>query len=264
MAMLVAVCRVQQQSKRSKTTNRIAEHTARRPRCNRTPDPTAFTGAGAPFIHARRASVRARIQDRIRVGKADFDMVWDEKTRESVLSRLSGYRYTHTLGVEQAARRLARQYGADETLAACAACFHDITKTLSREEQLNLCEKYDIIPCDVEKDEWKMLHGKTAAAIAAREYGAPREVVDAIAFHTTGRRDMTLLDKIIYLADYIEDNRAFDGVETARSLAKKDINEALLYCFDSSLCELVGRCKLIHADTVEARNALIAQGTRRT
>ncbi len=190
-------------------------------------------------------------------------MLWNEEVRESVLQRLTGYRYTHTLGVERAARWLAQKYGADEEQAACAACFHDITKRLSQEEQLNLCRKYDIIPSDVEKEEWKMLHGKTAAAIAQHEYGAPHVVTEAIACHTTGRGSMTALDKVLYMADYIEETRSFDGVETARALAKKDIDEALLYCFDGSIRDLVERCKLIHGDTIEARNSLIALGTRR-
>ncbi|MCB6366434.1 bis(5'-nucleosyl)-tetraphosphatase (symmetrical) YqeK [Intestinibacillus massiliensis] len=190
-------------------------------------------------------------------------MLWDETIRQSILGRLSGYRYTHTLGCERAAKWLAEQYGGDVQKAAFAACLHDITKRLSRDEQLYLCDKYDIIPCDVEKVEWKMLHGKTAAAIARREYGAPQDVADAIAYHTTGRADMTLLDKILYLADFIEDTRDFDGVEPARALAKKDIDQALLYCFDSSLSDLVERGKLIHADTIAARNSLLSQGVTR-
>ena len=107
--------------------------------------------------------------------------------------------------------------------------------------------------------EWKMLHGRTAAAIAAAEYGADSEICEAIAFHTTGRAEMTLLDKIIYLADYIEDTRDFDGVERARELARDSLERALLYCFDSSLADLIARNKLIHADTVAARNWILDQ-----
>ena len=183
----------------------------------------------------------------------------DEKTRESILSRLSGYRYTHTLGCERAARQLAFRFGYDPERAGFAALLHDITKRLSKEEQLQLCEKYDIIPCDIEMREWKMLHGRTAAAIAAAEYGADSEICEAIAFHTTGRAEMTLLDKIIYLADYIEDTRDFDGVERARELARDSLERALLYCFDSSMADLIARNKLIHADTVAARNWILDQ-----
>lgn len=190
-------------------------------------------------------------------------MLCTELERQSILSRLSGYRYTHTLGCERAAKMLAERFGGDAEKAAFAAILHDITKRLSKEEQLYLCDKYGIIPCDIEKIEWKMLHGKTAAAIAKQEYGAPEDVVQAIAYHTTGHAHMTLLDKIIYLADYIEETRDFDGVEPARQLAKIDLDEALLYCFNQSLTDLLERDKLIHPDTMAARNALIWQGVRR-
>ena len=176
-------------------------------------------------------------------------MLCTELERQSILSRLSGYRYTHTLGCERAAKMLAERFGGDVEKAAFAALLHDITKRLSKEEQLYLCDKYGIIPCDIEKIQ--------------HEYGAPQDIVDAIACHTTGRADMTLLDKIIYLADYIEETRDFDGVEPARELAKTDIDEALLYCFDQSLYDLLGRGKLIHPDTMAARNALIRQGVQR-
>ena len=186
------------------------------------------------------------------------EQIWTaEALRQAVRPRLSGYRYTHTLGVEKAARQLAAQYGGDPERAAFAALLHDITKRLSKEEQLYLCEKYDIIPCDIEMQEWKMLHGRTAAAIAAAEYGADAEICEAIACHTTGRAGMTLLDKVIYLADYIEENRDFDGVERARELARESLDRALLYCFNSSLTDLLARDKLIHADTVAARNWLL-------
>ena len=145
-------------------------------------------------------------------------MICTEKMRREILSRLSGYRLKHTLGCEKAARKLAKKFGEDEEKCAFAMLLHDITKEFSKEQQLNLCEKYGIIPKGVEQTEWKMLHGKTAAAIAQHEYGAPQDVVDAIAYHTTGRANMTKIEKIAYLADYIEENRDFEGVKTARKL----------------------------------------------
>ncbi len=184
-------------------------------------------------------------------------MLYNEETRIDILSRLSGFRLKHTLGCEKAARELARKYGEDEEKCAYAMLLHDITKTFSREEQLNLCQKYGIIPNDVEKTEWKMLHGKTAAAIAADIYDAPEDMVHAIAYHTTGCANMTLLDKIVYMADYIEENRSFDGVKTARKLAARDLDKALLYGLNSSLRELLQRGKQINIDTVLARNWLM-------
>ena len=189
-------------------------------------------------------------------------MLCNEEMRKGILSRLKGYRYQHSLGVERAAVWLAGKYGGDPEKAAAAGILHDITKHLSPQEQLNLCEKYGIIPCTVEKSEPKMLHGKTAAAIARAEYGMPQDVCDAIACHTTGKHGMTILDKILYLADYIEETRDFPGVDKARELAKDSIDRALLYCYDQTLIELVTRGKLIHSDTIAAYNDMIRQGLR--
>ena len=189
-------------------------------------------------------------------------MLCNEEMRKGILSRLKGYRYPHSLVVERAAKWLAQQYGGDVEKAAVAGILHDITKHLSPQEQLNLCEKYGIIPCTVEKSEPKMLHGKTAAAIARAEYGMPQDVCDAIACHTTGKHGMTILDKILYLADYIEETRDFPGVDKARELAKDSIDRALLYCYDQTLIELVTRGKLIHSDTIAAYNDMIRQGIR--
>lgn len=187
-------------------------------------------------------------------------MLCNAEMRKGILSRLHGYRYEHTLGCERAAQKLAERFGGDAEKARFAAILHDITKHLSPAEQLNLCEEYGIIPCNVEKREPKMLHGKTAAAIARIEYGAPEDVCAAIACHTTGKAGMTLLDKILYLSDYIEDTRDFEGVDEARRLADLSVDRALLYCYDQTLCDLVARGKLIHSDTVAAYNDLIRQG----
>ena len=168
-------------------------------------------------------------------------MLCNEEMRKSILSRLQGYRYEHSLGVERAAIMLAEKYGEDPEKAGTAGILHDITKYLSPQEQLNLCGKYGIIPCTVEKSEPKMLHGKTAAAIARRDYHMPDEGCDAIACHTTGRATMTILDQ-------------------ARELAQIDIDSALLYCYDQTLTELVARGKLIHSDTIAAYNDMIRQG----
>lgn len=186
-------------------------------------------------------------------------MLCDEKKRGVILSRLSGYRLEHTLGCEKAAVALAKRWGADPEKCSFAMLLHDITKGFSCQQQLNLCKEYDIIPSDIEKNEWKMLHGKTAAAIAAREYGAPCDVSDAVACHTTGRENMTLIDKIVYLADYIEETRDFDGVEQARELAFQDIDLALIYCFDNTIRDLLDRKKIINMDTVAARNCLLLE-----
>ena len=96
-------------------------------------------------------------------------MLCNDEMRQGILARLRGYRYEHTLGCERAARKLAERFGGDPEKAGVAALLHDITKHLSPQEQLNLCEKYGIIPCTVEKNETRMMLGMRAGAIARVE-----------------------------------------------------------------------------------------------
>ncbi|MFI3226665.1 MAG: bis(5'-nucleosyl)-tetraphosphatase (symmetrical) YqeK [Clostridia bacterium] len=183
----------------------------------------------------------------------------DNSIKEEVLSKITPKKVNHTLGVIKAARELAIKWDGNVEDAENAALIHDITKHLNEKEQLNLCEKYGIIVDNIEKNSYKLLHAKTAAEIAKNEYNMNDEVYRAIKYHTTLHRSMTLIEKIVYLADYIEENRTFDGVQKARKLAYVDINEALRYCLDSTIIEIMEKGNLLHLDTIEARNYLYEQ-----
>ena len=119
----------------------------------------------------------------------------------------------HILGCCQTAVELARLYGADETDAARAGLLHDITKALDGPLQLTLCRAYGTILDDFSRKNPKTLHALTGSLVAERVFGENEAVVSAIRYHTTGRANMTLLEKIIYVADYVEPNRDFPGVE---------------------------------------------------
>jgi len=142
---------------------------------------------------------------------------------------LGPQRVLHMRGTEAAAVSLAEHWGADVELAREAAILHDITKGLNREAQLQIYEEYDIIPDDFESGSEKLLHAMSGALVARARFGVCDAVFEAIACHTTGRGGMTLLDKVLYLADYIEPNRDFPEVEHMRELAYTDIDAALLY-----------------------------------
>ena len=144
--------------------------------------------------------------------------------------KLTPQRYRHTLGVEEAARRLARRYGADEDKAAEAALFHDCAKcAYTREEMLEICEKGGIELVDNEREITSILHAPAGAALARSEYGVTDpEVLDAIRWHTTGHAGMTLLAKVVFLADAIEPYRKpYPGIEKIRRLARKGLDEAV-------------------------------------
>ena len=147
--------------------------------------------------------------------------------QETVVSLLKPSRVNHVLGCRQAAVELARLHGADETHAARAALLHDITKALDGPLQLTLCRSHGMILGEFSRKNPKTLHQTTGAVVAERIFGECPEVVEAIRYHTTGKADMNLLQKIIYVADYMEPNRDFPGVEELRRLAHEDIDKAL-------------------------------------
>lgn len=162
------------------------------------------------------------IKNRCYGAKAELDWL-----REKGLARLHPKRIPHVLGCEQEAVRLAKRWGEDVYDAAAAGILHDITKRLSEEEQLILCDQYGIIIDMSVPGTDKTLHQITGAAVAYHEFGVSQKICDAIRWHTTGKPDMTDLEKIIYLADYIEPNRCFDGVERIRTLSYESLDAAM-------------------------------------
>lgn len=159
--------------------------------------------------------------------------------RAEALGYLSEKRVPHVLGCEQEAVSLAKRWGEREDLAAASAILHDITKRLSREEHLAMAEKYGLEFDEIELAEPKLLHARTGAALARDIFDVCSEVASAIEWHTTGHPDMTLLEKIIYLADYIEPTRDFPGVEPLRALSYENIDKALILGLEMSREEVL-------------------------
>ena len=176
-------------------------------------------------------SVYARIIQKRYYG-AKPELEW---LREQAKTMLKPKRVPHVLGCEAEAVRLAERWGADPGDAAEAGILHDITKRLELPEQLILCEKYGIILDTFEKESSKLLHAKTGAMLAEDMFGVPAHIRDAIFWHTTGRPGMTLLEKIIYMADYIEPTRDFEGVDRLRELAYRDLDEAMILGLEMSI-----------------------------
>ena len=152
---------------------------------------------------------------------ADLKHLPLSKLRPVALSYLKHKRIPHVLGTEQEAIRLAERYGADVEKARVGALLHDCTKKLDMEAQLALCRHYGIQLDELEQKALKLLHAKTGAAIARDVFGVDEEIYSAILWHTTGHANMTLLEKILYLADYIEPSRDFPGVDKLRAVCYK-------------------------------------------
>ena len=176
--------------------------------------------------------------------------------RPVALSYLKHKRIPHVLGTEQEAIRLAERYGADVEKARVAALLHDCTKKLDMDEQLALCRHYGIQLDELERQALKLLHAKTGAAIARDVFGVDDEVYRAIWWHTTGHAGMTLLEKIMYLADYIEPSRDFPGVDKLRAVCYKDLDEGLLMGLEMTIEEMTSMGNPVHHATIEARDAL--------
>ena len=144
-----------------------------------------------------------------------------------VIGLLNPNRVAHVLGCRDTAMALAKRWGVDETDAARAALLHDITKALDGPLQLTLCRGYGRVLDDFSQRYPKMLHALTGSLVAQRIFGENEAVVSAIECHTTGKAAMNMLEKIIYVADYMEPNRDFPGVEELRRLAFSNMDEAL-------------------------------------
>ncbi|WP_046173892.1 bis(5'-nucleosyl)-tetraphosphatase (symmetrical) YqeK [Domibacillus indicus] len=182
------------------------------------------------------------------------------KALEIVKAQLTDKRYVHTLGVTETAVNLAKQYGADIQKAELAAIFHDYAKFRPKEEmkKILLEEKEDDRLFDFHHELW---HAPAGAVLVRREAGIKdKEVLSAIRWHTTGRPGMTLLEKIVYLADYIEPGRLFPGVEEVRKIAEQNLNQAVLAAVKNSILFLMGKQQPVFPVTMDTYNDFIQNG----
>ncbi|MEY4479872.1 MAG: hypothetical protein RLZZ267_550 [Bacillota bacterium] len=187
-----------------------------------------------------------------------------EKIVESVQGRMPAKRWLHTQGVMTESVSLAERFGADPVKAEIAAILHDVAKYWPIEEQRNLLLREQIGQAELEFDK-ALMHAVIGAWVAEHEYGIQdQEVLDAIRYHTSGREQMSLLDKVVCLADYIEPGRDFPGVDKLRKLARKDIDEALIAGFDGTIQVLIEQRKRIFPLTLAARNGLLLELEQQT
>jgi nicotinate-nucleotide adenylyltransferase len=193
--------------------------------------------------------------------------------RQSVQQRMSAKRFVHTAAVEKMAQYLGELYAPDKVdVLRAAALLHDITKEYSTDRHILICAQRDI---ELEPDALgapKTLHARTAAALIPEEYPefSEQEIIDCVRWHTTGRADMTLCEKLIYLADYIDMSRTFEDCvklreffmsaepeKMSREEKEAHLTRTLVRSFDMTISGLLADGLPISRDTVEARNSLI-------
>ncbi|NLL73515.1 MAG: HD domain-containing protein [Clostridiales bacterium] len=157
--------------------------------------------------------------------------------KKSLCKLLSEKRYRHSLGVEDVSYDLALIYGEDTNKASIAGLLHDCAKYLTKEEFLTEAKKYQISISEYERKDPNMLHGKIGSIYAKERYGIMDEdILNSILYHTTGRPNMSLLEKIVYVADYIEPTRGRNEIlDKAREIAYKNLDEAIVFITNSTL-----------------------------
>lgn len=181
-----------------------------------------------------------------------------EKIKKHLKNTLTAERYNHSLRVSKRAIKLAKIFKEDEEKAQLAGLLHDIGKIKDNKTLLNLCNHSGIILEEKIKSDEINFHCVLGMIITEKIFNIRDEdILNSIRYHTTGREKMSRLEKIIYLADYTEEGRDFDGVERARELSETNLEEAMIFAIENTIKYLIKSRKIIHLDSLKARNFLI-------
>lgn len=175
-----------------------------------------------------------------------------------IRERLSDYRYYHSLCVAESAVALAKRYGADVQKAEVAGLLHDVCKEAGREEQLLVIQKAGYSMTELELNGKKFYHQISGAAYCKTELGIDdNEILNAIRYHTTGRANMSLMEEIVYLADFISADRDYKDIDVIRAESEKGKEYGMRYATAYTIKSVVKKNKPLHPDTVNAYNWLL-------
>ena len=177
---------------------------------------------------------------------------------------MSDRRYRHCINVSRTAQELAERYGADKVKARTAGILHDITKERSYKEQIRLINKFNIKATRLELSARGLLHAITGSAYVENVLGIKdREILNAIRYHTTARANMGIIEKIVFISDFISDERDYPGVERMRILSRRGLDEAMLGGISFTVSSLMKSKLAIHPDTFWAYNEAIFKRNKR-
>ncbi|CAM3105411.1 bis(5'-nucleosyl)-tetraphosphatase (symmetrical) YqeK [Sporolactobacillus spathodeae] len=179
------------------------------------------------------------------------------EAEQAIKALLPSKRYRHSLGVSQTAGKLAAKYGADRDKAELAGMLHDIAKYFPDDALTAMLQRRPDYGTDFLSYSDKLWHAPAGAIYAEEKCGIDdTEILQAILYHTTGRAGMSLLEKIIFLADYIEPGRDFPGVDEVREAAKHDLDEAVFLELQKTTIYLMEKRQRVYPKTFEAYNDL--------
>ena len=176
---------------------------------------------------------------------------------EDVRTRLTDFRFFHTMCVAASAKTLALRFGADPGLAYVSGLLHDACKELSYEESLRMLDDRGVPLTPLERRTKKLHHQLTGAIYAKEAFGVPEDVSRAIRFHTTGREGMDLLEKVLFVADFVSDDRDYPGVEEMRRRAETSLELTMEEGLRFTIEDLARECRPIHPDTIAAYNEIL-------
>lgn len=189
-------------------------------------------------------------------GMRDYNYILNE-----IRKNLTESRFNHSLNVEKEAVRLGKIYGADLESCSIAGIAHDCVKCMPNDELLKMAENYNVHVDDIQKASPQLLHGPVGAAYCKDKFDIDDEdILNAITYHTTGRADMSLLEKIIYIGDLIEESRKFEGVDDIRREVVSNLDKAILMSCNCTIKFVMQKNQLIHPLTIELRNNIIMRG----
>lgn len=177
-----------------------------------------------------------------------------------IRSKLSSYRFVHSLEVAKSAEYLAEKYGGDKEKMYLAGLLHDILKEADREATFHYIEKYNMTLTPLEQVTPKLWHAMVGAEYIKNELNIEdEEIITAVRFHTTGRKDMTLSEKILFIADFISADRDYNGADEMRERAEKSLECAMDMGLSFTIADLIEHGRPVHPDTVDAYNDIKLQ-----
>lgn len=180
-----------------------------------------------------------------------------DKLNKDLKEILSNQRYLHSVGVMNMCEKLAHIYDVNVDKLKAIGLMHDMAKELSNEDKLKYIRANNIYCTDIEKKIVDILHGKIAADMCKKRYAFDDEMCTAISIHTTGKENMTMLQKILFIADKIEETRKYDGIEELRKLAFNNIDKAIIKNIDETLVINIRKENLILEESIKTRNYLL-------
>ena len=185
-------------------------------------------------------------------------MFIDAKMLMKLRKSLSKKRFDQCLKVMETAEELAIIHECDVKKAKIAGLFHDCAREVPQDHLLKMAEDFGILLDEIQKREKVLIHGPLGAAVARKVYGiSDNDILRAIRLHTTGDKDMEMLDKVIFVSDYIEPTRNFPGIGKIRDMAIENLDEALILALDSTIKYVIAKGKLLHPKTLNARNYIL-------